>query len=62
MNRIDRPLTGSGELDETLRRHFQQTADPTTTHARLGGRVPLVRAAAAHVKGRTAEVEVYRLA
>jgi len=33
-----------------------------TTHARLGGRVPLVRAAAAHVKGRTAEVEVYRLA
>lgn len=33
-----------------------------TTHARLGGRVPLIRVAAAHVKGRTAEVEVYRLA
>jgi adenylate cyclase len=32
-----------------------------TTQARLGGRIPLVRAAAAHVKGRTAEVEVYRL-
>jgi adenylate cyclase len=32
------------------------------THARLGGRIPLVRAAAAHVKGRAAEVEVYRLA
>ena len=32
------------------------------TRARLGGRVPLVRAAAAHVKGHTAEVEVYRLA
>lgn len=33
-----------------------------TTHARLGGRIPLIRAAAAHVKGRAAEVEVYRLA
>jgi len=33
-----------------------------TTHARLDGRIPLVRAAAAHVKGRSAEVEVYRLA
>lgn len=33
-----------------------------TTQARLVGRIPMVRAAAAHVKGRTAEVEVYRLA
>jgi class 3 adenylate cyclase len=33
-----------------------------TTQARLVGRIPMVRAAAAHVKGRSAEVEVYRLA